>query len=56
MVGFRESGTGLQAPVSGILIAKCPIVSGGNLENSRFWEIAPGDKVRSALHGRAGTA
>jgi hypothetical protein len=36
----------------GILRAKQPIVSGGHLKNSRFCEIAAGDRVRSALRGR----
>jgi hypothetical protein len=34
MAGFRE---------------KWPIVSGGYSENSRFWEIPAGDRVRPAL-------
>jgi hypothetical protein len=53
MAGFYEFVTGLQAPILGILRAKQPIVSGGHLKNSRFQEIAAGDRVRSALRGRA---
>jgi hypothetical protein len=51
MAGFCELTRSLQAPILGILRAKWPIVSGGHLKNSRFWEIAAGDRVRSALHG-----
>jgi hypothetical protein len=56
MAGFYELATGLQAPILGILRAKQPVVSGGHLKNSRFWEIAAGDWVRSALPGRSGSA
>src|SRR5260370_41006147 len=56
MAGFYELATGLQAAILGILRAKQPIVSGGHLKNSRFWEIAAGDRVRSALRGRACSA
>src|SRR6267142_3861251 len=48
MAGFYEFVTGLQAPISGILRAQWSIVSGGLLENSRFWETLVGDRVRSA--------
>jgi hypothetical protein len=40
----------------GILGAKSPIVSGKHLKNSRFWQVADGDLVRSALPGRSGSA
>jgi hypothetical protein len=56
MAGFCELATSLRAPILGILGAKWPIVSGGHLKNSRFWEIAPGDRVRSALRGRGYSA
>jgi hypothetical protein len=49
MAGFYELATGLQAPILGILRARQPIISGGHLKNSRFWVIAAGDRVRSAL-------
>jgi hypothetical protein len=52
MAGFCELATSLQAPILGILRAKLPIVSGGHLKNSRFWETAAGDRLRSALRGR----
>ena len=32
------------------------MVSGGQLKNSRFWEIAAGDRVQSALRGRVCSA
>jgi hypothetical protein len=44
MAGFYELATGLQAPILGILRAKQPIVSGGHLKNSRFWEMAAGPR------------
>ena len=56
MAGFCELATGLRAPILGILGAKLPIVSGGQLKNSRFWEIAAGDRVQSALRARACSA
>src|ERR1700676_3349844 len=56
MAGFCELATSLRAPILGILGAKWPIVSGGQLKNSRFWEIAAGDRVQSALRGRACSA
>ena len=52
MAGFCELVTSLQALILGILTAKWPIVSGGHLKNSRFWETAAGDRVRSTLRGR----
>jgi hypothetical protein len=56
MAGFCELATSLQAPVFGSLRGKWPIISGGHLKNSRFWEIAAGDRVRSALRGRGCSA
>jgi hypothetical protein len=56
MAGFYESATILQAPILGILKAKQPIVSGGRLKNSRFWEIVARDRVRPALFGPACSA
>jgi hypothetical protein len=56
MAGFCKLATSLQAPILGILRAKQPIVSGGRLKNSRFWETAAGDRVRSALRGPACSA
>jgi hypothetical protein len=35
---------------------KSPIVSGGYLKYSRFWETLTGDRVRSALRGGRGSA
>jgi|SRR5882724_11923386 len=55
MAGLCELAASLRAPIFGILRTKWPIVSGGHLKNSRFWEIAAGDRVRSALRGRGGT-
>src|ERR1700686_2907423 len=55
MAGFCDLATGLQAPIFGILKEKWTIVSGGHLKNSRFWEIAARDLVRSALRARCGS-
>jgi hypothetical protein len=52
MAGFCELATSLQAPILGIPRAKLPIVSGGHLKNSRFWETTAGDRVRCALRVR----
>jgi hypothetical protein len=54
MAGFCEFAIGLRAPKLAAAGAKSPIVSGGYLKYSRFWETATGDRVRSALRGRAG--
>jgi hypothetical protein len=56
MAGFCELATSLRAPIFGILGTNLPIVSGKHLKNSRFWETAAGDKVRSALRGGRGSA
>jgi len=56
MAGFRELEAGLRAPILGILRAKQPVVSSGHLKYSRFWETAPGDRVRSGLRGGRGSA
>jgi hypothetical protein len=56
MAGFSELATSLCAPILGILIVKKPIVSSRHLKNSRFWETAVGDRVRSALRDRAYSA
>jgi hypothetical protein len=53
MAGLCQLGISLSAPVFEILGAKKAIVSGGYLKNSRFWETAAGDWVRSALRGRS---
>ena len=52
MVGFCDLVNGLRTPNLATSGAKYPKVSGGHLKNSRFWEIAAGDRVRSALRGR----
>src|ERR1700759_255866 len=51
MAGFYELATGLWTPSLAASGPKWPIVSGGHLKNSRFCEIAAGDRVRSALRG-----
>ena len=53
MAGFCELAIGLRAPELGSPGAKSPIVSGGYLKYSRFRETEAGDRVRSALRGRA---
>src|SRR5258708_6974197 len=49
MAGFCELAIGLRAPKLAAAEAKSPIVSGGYLKYSRFWETATGDRVRSTL-------
>jgi hypothetical protein len=56
LAGFCDSGTGLQVPDLADSGTKTPLVSGGHLKYSRFWETATGDWVRSALRGRRGSA
>jgi hypothetical protein len=58
MAAERPANGGLlrvrdQSPVSnsGPSHGELPIVSGGHLKSSRFWETAAGDWVRSARHG-----
>jgi hypothetical protein len=51
MAGFCELEAGLQAPILDLPSAKWPIVSGRHAENSRFWEIVVGDRVRSHCVG-----
>lgn len=51
MAGFCKLAVSLLAPTFGILRRKEPIVSAVHLKNSRFWETAAGDRVRSALRG-----
>jgi hypothetical protein len=51
--GFLRIRHRSQAPVSVILRTKCPLVSSEHLKNSRFWETAAGDPVRSAVSGPA---
>jgi hypothetical protein len=45
MAGFCDSVVGLQAPNLATSGAKSPIVSGGYLKYSRFWETPTGDRV-----------
>jgi hypothetical protein len=49
MAGFCQLAGGLQAPNLATSREKSPIVSGGYLKYSRFWETAAGDRVRSVL-------
>jgi hypothetical protein len=56
MAGFCESALGLRAPKLAAAGVKPPIVSGGYLKYSRFWETATGDRVRSGLRGGRGDA
>src|SRR5260370_232960 len=51
MAGFCELAIGLRAPKLVPAETKSPIVSGGYLKYSRFWETATGDRVRSGLRG-----
>jgi hypothetical protein len=53
MAGFCKLAVGLQTPNVAPSREKSPIVSGGCLKYSRFWETAARDRVRSALLGRA---
>jgi hypothetical protein len=53
MAGFCESAISLRAPKLAPTGAKSPKVSGRYLKYSRFRETAVGDRVRSALPGRA---
>src|ERR1700682_519618 len=55
MAGFCELAIGLRAPKLAAAGAKSPIVSGGYLKYSRFWETATGDRVRSGLRGGRGS-
>jgi hypothetical protein len=56
MAGFCESASSLRAPKPAAVGAKSPIVSGTFLKYSRFRETGAGDRVRSALRGRSGSA
>src|SRR5215216_3836204 len=51
MAGICKLVVGLQAPNLAISRAISPIVSGGCLKYSRFWETATRDGARSALLG-----
>jgi hypothetical protein len=53
MAGFCNSAGGLQTPNLNDCRPESSKVSGGSLKYSRFWETAIGDRVRSALRGRA---
>jgi hypothetical protein len=54
MAGFCKLAIGLRAQKLAASGTKSPIVSGGYLKYSRFRETGTGDRVRSALRGRAG--
>jgi hypothetical protein len=56
MAGFFILAVCLQTRDLGSSGTKQPIVSGGYLKNSHLWETAAGDRVRSALRGRCGSA
>src|SRR5260370_32589317 len=54
LAGFCKLTLGLRAQKLAASGTKSPIVSGGYLKYSRFRETGTGDRVRSALRGRAG--